>query len=283
MSQFLLSHEPVVRLAVFGGVLAVMALWEAVRPIRTRTHARRLRWWTNLGLSFTGSIAVRLLFPVAAVGVSVWAARENFGLLNRIDAPFAISFLVSMVVLDLVVYAQHVAFHRFGFLWRLHRVHHADPEIDATTGIRFHPVEIMISMIVKMVAVAALGAPAAAVVAFEIGLNATAMFNHANITLGTAIDPLVRLAIVTPDMHRVHHSIFPDEYNANFGFNLSLWDRLFGTYRTFPRDEQRLMRIGLEDFPGEAPIRLFWCLALPFSAAVRTPSTSGATRPEKLR
>lgn len=264
MRDLLLAHEALFRLAAFAGVLGLMLLWEALRPFRPASTDAISRRLTNLGLSVLGALLVRLVLPVAAVGVALWAERSGFGLFNRPGVSPLVAFPVSFVALDLLVYGQHVAFHKIVLFWRLHRVHHADASIDATTGIRFHPFEILLSMFVKMIAVALLGAPAAAVIVFEIALNATAMFNHANVTLGRTLDPLVRLLFVTPDMHRVHHSIFRDEHDTNFGFNLSLWDRLFGTYRAAPRDGQRDMRIGLEDYAGEDARRLSWCLSLPF-------------------
>lgn len=283
MNEFLLTHEPVARLAAFAGVLAAMALWEAAAPIRTRGYSRLARWWTNLAISASGVLLVRLTLPIAAVGAAEWAARENFGLLNRIDAPPTLALLVSLVVLDLLIYAQHVVFHLIPTLWRLHKVHHADPDFDTTTAIRFHPVEILLSMLIKMAAVVLIGVPAVAVVIFEIVLNAMAMFNHANISLGPKIDPILRLAIVTPDMHRVHHSVYRDEHDTNFGFNLSIWDRIFGTYRAAPRDGQKAMRIGLAAHPGSAPTRFLWSLALPFVGAARAPSPSGAPPEETAR
>lgn len=281
MSAFFLAHESFIRLAAFGGVLLAMAGWEAAAPCRARRFERRARWWTNIAMSATGTALVRLILPVAAVGMAHWANEAGFGLFNRIEAPAPLAFLLTLVALDLTIYGQHVAFHRFDVLWRMHRVHHADPDIDTTTGIRFHPAEILVSMLVKMLAVALIGAPVAAVIVFEIVLNATSLFNHANISLGERIDPLMRLALVTPDMHRVHHSIFRDEHDMNFGFNLSVWDRLFGTYRKSPREEQRAMRIGLGAYPGSEPTRLLWSLALPFTGAARDASPAGATGREK--
>lgn len=283
MSDFLLTHEPTARLAAFAGVLAAMVLWEMAAPFRTRGYPRLARWWTNLAISATGVLLVRLTLPFAAVGVALKAAEADFGLLNQIDASPAFSLVLSLLALDLLIYGQHVVFHRIPTLWRLHKVHHADPDFDATTAVRFHPIEILLSMFIKMLAVALLGVPAAAVIVFEIVLNATAMFNHANISLGPRIDPVLRLALVTPDMHRVHHSVYRDEHDTNFGFNLSIWDRLFATYRAAPRDGQRTMRIGLDAYPGAAPTRLLWSLGLPFVGAARPPSPSSAVREENAR
>lgn len=263
MSAFLLGHEPAVRLAGFAGVLAAMALWELAAPRRALLRGRR-RWWTNLGLSAAGTLLIRFALPTLAVGIAIWAATENVGLFNRLDLPLLLSIPLTIIALDLLIYAQHVAFHRFSIFWRLHRVHHADPDIDTTTGVRFHPLEIFVSMLIKMAAVAALGAPAVAVLVFEVLLNGTTMFNHGNVRLGEAVDRALRLVIVTPDMHRVHHSVERDEHDSNFGFNLSIWDRLFGTYRASPRGGQTGMRIGLADCTDFKPTWFFWSLALPF-------------------
>jgi sterol desaturase/sphingolipid hydroxylase (fatty acid hydroxylase superfamily) len=263
MGAFLLGHEPVIRFAGFAGVFCAVAFWELAAPRRMLTHGRQ-RWWANLWLGATGTLSIRLTMPFLAVGTAVWAAENRFGLLNHVDWPLLISLPLTLVALDLLVYGQHVAFHRIGIFWRLHRVHHADPDIDVTTGIRFHPLEIILSMILKVAAVAALGASPLAVVVFEMLLNGTSMFNHGNVRLGAAADRVLRLFVVTPDMHRVHHSAERDEHDRNFGFNLSLWDRLFGTYRAQPRGGHMTMRIGLADYAGTAPTRLFWSLALPF-------------------
>ncbi|MCC7272304.1 MAG: sterol desaturase family protein, partial [Alphaproteobacteria bacterium] len=232
--SFLLAHEPWVRLGCFAGVLAVMAAWEALAPRRPRALPRHGRWPGNLGVVVVSSLALRLLFPVAAVGLAAVAERQGFGLLNLLGLPPWVSFLAALLVLDLAIYAQHVASHAVPILWRLHRMHHADLDIDATTGVRFHPVEIVLSMVFKLAVVALLGPPAVAVLVFEVGLNAAAMFNHANLRLPGGVDRALRLVLVTPDMHRVHHSIVRGERDSNFGFNLPWWDRLFGTYRAQP-------------------------------------------------
>lgn len=263
MSAFLLGQEPAIRLAVFAGMFCLMALWELAAPRRPLTRGRR-RWWTNLSLSAAGTLLLRLALPTLAVGTAIWAQDIRFGVFNRLDAPPVLSLPLSLIALDLLVYGQHVAFHRVGLFWRLHKVHHADPDIDVTTGVRFHPLEIFVSMLVKMGAVAALGVSPVAVLVFEILLNGTSMFNHGNVRLGEGADRALRLFIVTPDMHRVHHSVERDEHDSNFGFNLSLWDRLFSTYRAAPRGGQTGMRIGLAAYAGLGPTQLFWSLGLPF-------------------
>ena len=265
MSEFLSLHEPELRLVAFAGVLAAMALLEVLMPRRALSSPRWHRWATNLLMSAGGTMLLRIAVPLLAVGVALEAERAGFGIFNWLETPYPIAVILSFLALDLTVYAQHVLFHHVPLFWRMHRVHHADTDIDVTTGIRFHPLEILASMGIKMGVVALLGAPAAAVILFEVVLNATAMFNHANIKLPPGVDRLLRLVIVTPDMHRVHHSVLPDEHNRNFGFNLSLWDRLFSTYRAQPREGHEKMRIGLADYPAPQPQYLGWSLWLPFA------------------
>ena len=248
MSDFLLAHEATIRLSFFLGVLVVMALWEVAAPQRRREIPRLLRWSNNLGIVVIDTLLVRLTFPIAAVGMATLAQARGFGLFNVYAVSGWIAFLVSVAALDLAIYLQHVMFHSVPALWRLHRMHHADLEYDVTTGLRFHPVEILMSMGVKLAVVAVLGPPAAAVLVFEVLLNATAMFNHGNIKLPASVDRVLRLFMVTPDMHRVHHSIDPAETNSNFGFNLTWWDRLLGTYKAEPKLGQQGMTIGIEQF-----------------------------------
>ena len=248
MSDFLLANESLIRLSFFLGMLAIMALWEVASPRRRREIPRLLRWTNNLGIVVLDTLLVRLTFPVVAVGMALLAERQGFGLFNAYPVPYGIAFIVSVVLLDLAIYLQHVMFHAVPALWRLHRMHHADLEYDVTTGLRFHPVEILMSMGIKLAVVAVLGPPAAAVLVFEVLLNATAMFNHGNIRLPAAVDRVLRAVIVTPDMHRVHHSVDPAETNTNYGFNLSIWDRLLGTYMAEPKLGQEGMAIGIEQF-----------------------------------
>lgn len=248
MQNLLLANEPAIRLAFFIGVLAVMAGWEAAVPRRRRDISRLLRWSNNLGVVVVSTLLLRLTFPVLAVGLAAIAQQRGFGLLNLMDLPFWLALPVSLLVLDLVIYLQHVMFHAVPALWRLHRMHHADLEFDVTTGLRFHPVEIVLSMALKLGVISALGPPAAAVLVFEVLLNATAMFNHGNVRLPPGVDRVLRWIVVTPDMHRVHHSIRTVETNSNFGFNLPWWDRLLGTYRAEPIDGHEGMTIGIEQF-----------------------------------
>ncbi len=248
MPDFLLANEPIIRLSVFLGILVVMAAWEVAAPRRRREIPRVLRWTNNLGVVVADTILVRLTFPIAAVGLALIAEERGWGVFNLIEAPGWVAFIVAVVVLDLVIYLQHVLFHAVPALWRLHRMHHADLDIDVTTGLRFHPVEIVLSMGLKLAVVAVLGPPAAAVLVFEVLLNGTAMFNHSNIRIPLGLDRVLRLIVVTPDMHRVHHSVIPQETNSNFGFNLPWWDRLFGTYRAQPAEGHDGMTIGIELF-----------------------------------
>ena len=248
MTESLLATEPQLRLIVFLGVLVAMAVWELAAPRRRREIPRVIRWTNNLGLVVIDTIVLRLSFPILAVGLAVIAQDRGWGLFNIIEAPGWVAVLVSIVVLDLVIYLQHVMFHAVPALWRLHRMHHADLEFDVTTGLRFHPIEILLSMVIKLAVVMALGPPAVAVLIFEVLLNATAMFNHSNIRLPMLVDRFLRLIVVTPDMHRVHHSIIPEETNSNFGFNLPWWDRLLGTYRAQPKAGHEGMSIGIEQF-----------------------------------
>jgi sterol desaturase/sphingolipid hydroxylase (fatty acid hydroxylase superfamily) len=272
MEAFVLANEPTVRLTAFAVVLAVMVIWEVLAPRRSRPLARRRRWPANLGIVVLNSIIIRLLFPAAAVGVALTAETQGWGLLHRYDVPSWVAVVAGVVVLDLAIYLQHVMFHAVPALWRLHRMHHADLDIDVTTGARFHPVEIMISMLIKFAAIAALGVPPVAVVLFEVLLNATSMFNHGNVRIPLALEPALRRLVVTPDMHRVHHSIERDETNSNFGFNLSLWDRLFGTYRAQPRAGHQAMTIGIPDFRDAAECNsITGMLAIPFHGGKAAP------------
>ena len=248
MSDDLQAVEPLIRLGIFFGVLVVMAAWEHLAPRRRQEVPRLVRWPNNLGIVVVDTLLVRLIFPTAAVGLALVAEAQGWGLFNALAAPWWVAVIGSVIVLDLAIYLQHVLFHAVPALWRLHRVHHADLEFDVTTGLRFHPVEILLSMGIKLAVVVALGPPAVAVLIFEVLLNATAMFNHGNVRLPAHVDRVVRWVVVTPDMHRVHHSVRPDETNSNFGFNLPWWDRLLGTYRAQPADGHEGMTIGIEQF-----------------------------------
>jgi sterol desaturase/sphingolipid hydroxylase (fatty acid hydroxylase superfamily) len=247
-TETIFAAEPQLRLGVFLGVLAIMALWELLAPRRRRDIPRVIRWSNNLALVVVDTIVLRLTFPILAVGLAVMAQERGWGLFNFIDAPAWVAVLASVIILDLVIYLQHVMFHAVPALWRLHRMHHADLDFDVTTGLRFHPIEIVLSMGIKLAMVLVLGPPAVAVLIFEVLLNATAMFNHSNVRLPLVVDRVLRLVMVTPDMHRVHHSILPEETNSNFGFNLPWWDRLLGTYKAQPAAGHDAMTIGIEQF-----------------------------------
>jgi sterol desaturase/sphingolipid hydroxylase (fatty acid hydroxylase superfamily) len=234
MESYLLQHEPWVRMSAFGLVLAAMALWELAAPRRALGHARLQRWPMNLGIVVLNTALLRLVLPLTAVGLAAVASERGWGLLNQLAPAPWIALIAAVVALDLAIYLQHVLFHAVPALWRLHRMHHADLDFDVTTGVRFHPVEILLSALIKLGAVAALGPPVAAVLVFELALNATSMFNHGNVRLPLAADRALRWLLVTPDMHRVHHSAVPRETNSNFGFSLPWWDRIFGTYLAQP-------------------------------------------------
>ena len=248
MTDRLLANEPLVRLGFFVGILVLMAVWEVAAPRRCREIPRLLRWTNNVALVVLDAALVRVAFPIVAVGLALLAAEEGWGLLNVMGASFLPALVVSFLVLDLAIYLQHVMFHAVAALWRVHRVHHADLEFDVTTGLRFHPVEILLSMGIKLGVVIALGPPAIAVLVFEVLLNGTSMFNHSNIRIPLRVDRILRWIVVTPDMHRVHHSIDEHEANSNFGFNLPWWDRLLGTYTPQPRDTHEGMIVGVDQF-----------------------------------
>jgi len=265
--SWVMSHEPVVRLGFFAGVFILMAVWELAAPRRRLMATKGRRWFANLGIMVLSTVVVRIIFPTAAVGIALVAAERGWGLLNNLDLNPAVSIIASVLILDFFIYLQHVMFHAVPALWRLHMVHHADVDFDVTTGLRFHPVEIVLSMVIKLAAVAVLGPPAIAVIIFEVVLNATALFNHGNVRLPASIDRVLRLIVVTPDMHRVHHSVKSVETNSNFGFNLPWWDRLLGTYRGQPEDGHEAMIIGLERFQDRPRQSLPWLLALPFTGS----------------
>ncbi|MFT4795664.1 MAG: sterol desaturase/sphingolipid hydroxylase (fatty acid hydroxylase superfamily) [Paracoccaceae bacterium] len=259
-----MENEPLVRLIVFALIFAVMAGWEGLRPARARAQTRTRRWAVNWAIAIIDTVVVRLLFPAAAVGVALDAASAGVGLFNALDWPLWLEVVLVMVALDFAIWAQHLVSHKVPVLWRLHRVHHSDRDVDVTTAIRFHPVEIALSMVLKIALVYALGAPALAVILFEIVLNGSAMFNHSNLHLPAWAERPVRAVMVTPDMHRIHHSTLRREHDRNYGFNLSIWDRIFGTYLHAPKGGQDGMTIGLADHQDDAPGHLGWALIFPF-------------------
>jgi sterol desaturase/sphingolipid hydroxylase (fatty acid hydroxylase superfamily) len=269
MSHILLTNETLIRLAAFAGVFAVMAAWEILAPRRRQKPGRGTRWPSNIGIVVLDTVLVRLVFPTTAVGLALVAEARGWGLFHALDLPAWISAVLAVAALDFAIYLQHVLFHAVPALWRLHRMHHADLDIDVTTGARFHPIEILLSMGLKLGVVAALGVPAVAVLAFEMLLNATSMFNHSNVRMPARLDRVLRWVVVTPDMHRVHHSIVMRETNSNLGFNLPWWDRLFGTYRDQPAAGHEAMTIGIEQFREPAEQRLDRMLTQPFRHDVR--------------
>jgi sterol desaturase/sphingolipid hydroxylase (fatty acid hydroxylase superfamily) len=265
LNQFVIEHEIQIRLGFFFGVFAVMAIWELIAPRRSLMISKLLRWSNNLALVVLNSFVLRLLFPAAAVGMAAFANEQGWGVLNYYDTPLLVSLVASVIIMDGMIYLQHVMVHAVPALWRLHRVHHADPDFDVTTGARFHPIEIILSMLIKFAVIIVLGPPVLAVIVFEILLNATAMFNHSNVRLNLTVDKYLRWFVVTPDMHRVHHSVEADETNSNFGFSLPWWDRLFGTYRDQPRVGHEQMSIGIHQY--NRPEQVTWLhkmLLLPF-------------------
>ena len=268
--QTVLVNEPAIRLGFFLGVFAVIGFWELLAPRRVLTVSKTLRWTSNLGLVVLDTVLLRLIFPLAGVGLAAFCAKSGWGILNHFPVPFWVAVPLAVIAMDFVIWLQHVMVHAVPLLWRLHRVHHADLDYDVTTGARFHPLEIVLSMLIKFATIVVLGPPVIAVVIFEVLLNATAMFNHGNIDLPATLDRILRWVVVTPDMHRVHHSIEDDETNSNFGFNLPWWDRLFGTYRDQPRAGQTGMTIGIRDHgdPREFS-RLDGMLLLPFRGEIK--------------
>jgi sterol desaturase/sphingolipid hydroxylase (fatty acid hydroxylase superfamily) len=258
------SVEIVLRLTAFAAVFAAMAGWEVLAPRRRLTVGRWPRWPSNLGIVVVDALLVRLIVPTAVVGASLYAAGQGVGLFHWLDLRLSVASLLGFLILDFVVWGQHVVFHHVPLLWRLHRMHHADLDIDVTTGLRFHPIEILISLAIKIATVIAFGIPPVAVLLFEVALNATSMFNHSNVRMPAWLDRMARLVLVTPDMHRVHHSVFRDEHNSNFGFNLPWWDWLFRTYRAQPRDGHTGMTIGLSMFRDAGEARLDRLLTQPF-------------------
>ena len=256
LTSAVLAAEPLIRLGVFVAVLGVLMAGELMAPRRRLAIRRRQRWPGNVGIVMIDTLLLRIVFPTAAVGLALVVETNGWGLLNLVAVPQWLAILVAVIILDLIIYAQHALFHAIPMLWRLHRVHHADLDFDVSTGIRFHPLEILLSMVIKLGAVVVLGAPALGVMIFEVLLNATSMFNHSNIRLPATLDDRLRRILVTPDMHRVHHSIVARETNSNFGFNLPWWDRLFGTYRAQPEAGHEGMTIGLELFRDPSELRL---------------------------
>jgi len=264
MADWITGNESLVRLSAFGGIFLIMALWELAAPRRPLTTSKAKRWLSNVGIVVLNTVLLRLLFGAAALLAATTASERDLGLMNYFDVPFWPAVIISVILLDMAIYLQHVMFHAVPAFWRLHMVHHADLDYDVTTGARFHPIEIILSMLIKIAVIFILGPPVVAVIIFEVLLNATAMFNHSNVRVPLALDRVLRWLVVTPDMHRVHHSIVPVETNSNFGFNLPWWDRFLGTYVDQPSAGHIGMTIGLRQFRDKKRASLPWMLLMPF-------------------
>jgi sterol desaturase/sphingolipid hydroxylase (fatty acid hydroxylase superfamily) len=257
-------NEQVIRVSIFLSVFILFAVLETVFPKKDRTQPRMDRWLSNIGIIIIDSIVVRLIHQVAVVSAALIAAKNGWGLLNWFTLPLLLEVIVAMVLLDLATYIQHIVTHKIPLLWRMHRVHHADRDIDVTTGSRFHPLEIFLSMLYKGLVIFIVGPSILAVFLFEVMLNASSIFNHANLKLTAGLDKKLRFIIVTPDMHRVHHSINSQETNSNFGFSLSIWDKLFKTYKGQPSAGHQEMIVGIKEYQNTNPSSILWCLKLPF-------------------
>lgn len=264
MINFLFDDDSIFRLAIFLVVFAVFAVWEMLAPRRISSYSKSVRWANNLSIALANIIFTRILVPVTLLYIATVAESGNIGLLNVIKLPPVASIIFAVLLLDLAIYIQHFIFHKVPFLWCLHRMHHADLDFDVTTGIRFHPLEMIISLAIKMTVVLAIGAPVVAVFLFEVLLNATSLFNHANIKIPKSVEKILRLIVVTPDMHRVHHSIIRTETDSNFGFNLPWWDFLFKTYRAQPKLGHIDMQIGIESFREQRELWIDRLLLQPF-------------------
>ncbi len=265
MNAYILSHEPAIRFVFFVGILALMGFWELMAPRRPYSTSKMSRWFSNLGIVVIDSLALRLAFPVTAVYIASQNESNGWGLLIQSGMPLWLALIIGVILLDFIIYLQHAMFHAFPIFWRLHMIHHTDLDSDTTTGVRFHPLEVLLSMGIKIAAVFVLGIVPLAVVLFEILLNATSLFNHGNVRLPQMIDRVLRLFVVTPEMHRVHHSVIIRETNSNFGFNLPWWDRLLGTYRSAPVSGHEGMTIGLSHFRDPGELTLPRLLILPFT------------------
>ncbi len=275
-------HEAAIRIGFFLAIFLAVAMAEISRPRRPLATAKAARWRVNLVITLIDAVVVRFLFPILPVGLALLAASRGWGTLNHLSVPFWPSVLIGVLLLDLVIYLQHVMFHMLPLFWRLHGMHHTDLDIDVTSGLRFHPLEMFLSTLIKLGAVAFLGIPALAVLIFEVLLNGTSMFSHGNIHLREGFDRVLRLFVVTPDMHRVHHSVIIRETNSNFGFNFPWWDRLFGTYRPQPAMGHDGMTIGLARFRDAEALTLRYLLLLPFRrGGMAGRIVSGGQRPDR--
>ena len=260
----LLHYEAIIRMTIFVVILVLMLALEYLLPKRARKYRRGHRWPANLLLIAVDTLALRLIIPIASLAFASYIVANGWGLFNTVTLPIWFEIVLSIILLDMLIYWQHVASHKFPIFWSFHKIHHGDRDLDVTTGIRFHPLEIILSMLYKFLCIFVLGPAAIAVFIFEITLNACALFNHSNIRIPTVLDKYLRLLIVTPDMHRVHHSILERETNSNYGFSLSIWDRVFKTYIAQPENGHNDMAIGLSEYQTDEPNHLRWCLFTPF-------------------
>ena len=262
-------NETIVRLGIFAGALIIFSSLEAIFPRRARNLPRQGRWLTHIGITVINSLAVRILGPLTAIAIAIWASTNEIGLFNLTEFPLWLEVTLAFILLDFAIYLQHIISHRVPLFWRFHKVHHTDRDLDASSAIRFHPIEILLSMLYKCGLVLLIGPAAIAVLIFEIVLNASAIFNHANLRLPLGLDKILRAIIVTPDMHRVHHSVIEGETNSNFGFNFSLWDKLCRTYKAQPQEGHENMTIGLSEHQNSSPAKLLWSLKLPFAKSFK--------------
>jgi sterol desaturase/sphingolipid hydroxylase (fatty acid hydroxylase superfamily) len=264
MSADLMTQEAMIRLGCFVAIFGLVSIVEAISPRRALSVSKARRWFANLAMQAIDAVIPRLVFPLLPMGLAIFMADRGWGLLNVFHIAPGPAMVIGVLTLDLAIYLQHVLFHLTPLLWRLHKVHHTDRDIDVTTGLRFHPVEIVLSLIIKLAVVAAIGPPAAAVLIFEVLLNGASMFNHGNLRIPLSWDRIIRTVLVTPDMHRVHHSVIVRETNSNYGFSVSWWDYLFGTYRDQPEEGHERMKIGLKGYSDDRSSRLSSLLVMPF-------------------
>jgi len=265
LEKYIIENEPTIRLIFFFGIFFMMSILEYIIPKRELLLSKLKRWANNIFLVFLNSLLLRIFFPTAAIGVAIYTNNNSIGLFNFFELPFIPRVILSILLLDLIIYTQHRFFHTIDFFWKFHKVHHSDMDYDVTTGFRFHPLEILLSMIIKIFFIFILGVPIIAVLIFEVILSTLAVFNHSNINLPKKLDKILRYFIVTPDMHRIHHSVYSDELNSNYGFNLTLWDRLFKTYKESPKDSYTTMTIGLKNAQDEnKTVSILSILKLPF-------------------
>ena len=275
MQQWIVSHEAVIRLSFFVSIFTIMALWELLAPRRRLKYSKAVRWYSNIGITLLNTIILRYVFPLVvaglATGMAIIAYDLGWGLFNYLDWPFGLEFVLSILLLDVAIYIQHIVFHRVPLFWRFHRMHHTDTDLDVTSGARFHPIEMIFSMGIKLGLVILIGPQAVAVIIFEVLLNVCAMFNHANVRLPEKVDKLIRMLLVTPDMHRVHHSTVKSETDSNFGFSLSLWDKVFSTYCAQPEKGHDGMSIGLDIYRAPENLHLHRLLVQPFKKEPEAP------------